>query len=147
MYPVAKKYFDLTPDGQKLVQIELCQKVYQLWLDYVSENGISEYQETVAGTIQNIDYSLPQDAIDAVKKGKDTSGVAGRYQEPSVALQDEDLTFSSDMDMAYYAVYNLYQFHVAHKLEDSWVIVNQALSAFGEKDTIDIFEKAVNNAA
>ncbi|KZM38923.1 hypothetical protein OA92_02800 [Marinomonas sp. SBI22] len=147
MHPVAKKYFDLTLDDQKLVQVELCIKVYRLWLDYVSENGICEYQESVAGTIQTIDYSLPKDAIEAVKNGIDTLNVAERNQEPAAALQDNDLAFTDDMEMAYYSIYNLYQYHIAHKLDVSWVIVNQALSAYGKKDTVAIFGQAIENVA
>lgn len=147
MHPVAKKYFDLTASSQRLVQIELCSKVYELWLEYVTENGICEYQETVAGTTQAVDYSLPKDALEAVKAGKDVLNVAARYQEPVAALQDDDLVFNDDMEMAYYSIYNLYLYHIARKLDDSWIIVNQALSAFGQQDTIPLFDRAIENAA
>ncbi|POA31881.1 MULTISPECIES: hypothetical protein [Pseudomonas] len=147
MHPVAKKYSELNPEKQKKVQIDLCKKAYKLWLNYTSNNGITEYRETIAGTVQKIDFSLPYDAIEAVIHGKDELNINERYLEPAAALQDEDLKFSADMEMAYYSIYNLYQYHITGKLGDSWVIVNQALSALGEYDTIKHLEAAINSAA
>ncbi|QLG87170.1 hypothetical protein HQ393_02290 [Chitinibacter bivalviorum] len=119
---------------------------YQLWLSYVSNNGMTEYCETAAGTMQEIDFSLPHDAIEAVIKGKDELNIKERYLEPVTALQDQDLKFSSDMEMAYCSIYNLYQYHINEKLDDSWIIVNQALSVLGEDDSIKYFEAAINNS-
>ncbi len=147
MHPVAEKYFSLSPEAQKKVQIELCLKAYDLWLEYVSSNGIVEYQETVTGTIQVIDYQLPKDAIDSVALGHDDLDVKQRYLEPATALQDEDITFSDDMEMAYYAIHNLFHFHIANTVEDSWLIMNQSLSALGEVKGLECFTKAVKNAA
>jgi hypothetical protein len=147
MDPIEKRYFDLTPDSKKLVQIELCLRVYQLWLDYLYEKSMFEYKKTVTDTTQIIDYRLPKSAIEAVTSGKDILNIAERYQEPITALQDDDLVFSDGMEMAYYSIYNLYQYHIACKLNDSWIVVKQALLALAQQDTVTLLERAVDNAA
>lgn len=147
MDPIKKRYFDLTPDRKKLVQIELCLKVYNLWLEYLYEKSIFEYKRTVTGTTQIIDYYLPKNAIEAVISGKDILNISERYQEPITALQDDDLVFTDGMKMAYYSIYYLYQYHITCKLNDSWIVVEQALLALAQKDTVALLERAIDNAA
>ena len=61
--------------------------------------------------------------------GVDRAGVARRYLEPLAALQDDDLELLGQIELAYYAIYNLYRGAVAGAAIDDWLIVNQALTA------------------
>ncbi len=63
----------------------------------------------------------------------DARQVAQRYQEPIVAMHDDDLTFPDNIEFAYYAIYNLFRKYALGTEIDDWLIVNQALSA--EKDS------------
>ncbi|MCK5543490.1 MAG: hypothetical protein KAI40_12440 [Desulfobacterales bacterium] len=147
MHPIAERYFSLNKEKQKQVHIWLCCLAYEKWLAYVTERKLVNYQESVCGTIQIIDYSLPKEAITTVKNGKDDNDIASRYQEPIAAIQDEDLKFSDDMELAYYAIYNLFNFHIKKSLDDSWLIVNQALAGLGEEDAMVNLKTAINSVA
>lgn len=143
MSPLTEQYAALTSEQQKHVQLVLCEQAYALWLAYVSQNALTEYIETVMGTLQKLDWQLPQEAIEAVRLGSDEKNVNGRYLEPITALQDDDLEFSEEMEFAYYAIYNLFRFHVMHKLDDSWLIVNQALTALGADTAVSHLTSAI----
>jgi hypothetical protein len=147
MHPVASKYFRLSEDKQMLVQIELCDRANEAWGNYTKERGPVSYRESVTGTMQAVDVTLPSDAIEAVKNRTDAKSVSRRYLEPVAAMQDQDLSWSDEMDLAYYAIYNLYRFHIAGTLSDSWIIVNQALSALGKEEAVDNLEQAIEGVA
>lgn len=146
MHSAAENYFSLPKEGKKRVQIALCSRAYEAWLCHATDLGPVEYRESVAGTMQQVDRGLPRDAIHAAATGRDDTSVEQRYLEPLAAMQDGDLGWSAAMDTAYYAIFNLYQFHVAEKLTDSWVIVNQALSALGEENAAENLRAAVEYA-
>lgn len=144
MSSLTEQYAALTPEQQKQVQLALCEQAYALWLAYVSQNALTEYIETVTGTRQKLDWQLPQEAIEAVRLGRDEKNVDGRYMEPITALQDDDLEFPDEIEFAYYAIYNLFRFHVVQKLEDSWLIVNQALTALGADTAVSHLTAVIN---
>ena len=147
MHPVTEKYFSLSKDQQKFVQINLCEKAFEVWLTYVKKNKFTSYRESVCGTLQDLDFTLPIDAIQSVKTGSDRSNIKERYLEPIAAIQDSDLIFPDEIELAYYAVYNLYNFYLTNKLDDSWLIINQSLSALGEDQAIINLETEVKNVA
>jgi hypothetical protein len=91
-----------------------------------------------------VDIALPADAFRSVMEGKDTCNVQARYGEPICAMQDDDLEFPDDIELAYYSIYNLFRRYVLADSIDDWLIVNQALSAHGESaDVAAILESTM----
>lgn len=128
MTPLAQEFLALTPEKRRVVHFALCQRALEKWTAYIAGRKEMTYTETVCGTTQQLDLSLPGDALASAKQGRDVAGVASRYGEPIVAMQDADLEFPEPIQFAYYALYNLFRKYVAGKVIDDWLIVNQALS-------------------
>jgi hypothetical protein len=126
------RFLMLSADLRKLVHIELCKQALRVWEEYCRVHGDLSYVETVCGTKQSVDRTLPEAAIRSVISGKDVENVAHRYQEPIAAMRDDDLEFPDAVEFAYYSIYNLFDRYVNDRIEDDWLIVNQALSAHGE---------------
>jgi hypothetical protein len=129
---------------KKAVQLDLCRQALRVWEEYCDQRSTLDYVETVCGTKQVIDRDLPSDAIRAVTIGRDDTNVGYRYQEPMAAIQDHDLVFPDDIELAYYSIYNLFGRYVSLRIDDDWIIVNQALSAHGDSsDYALILESAI----
>ncbi|MDP2875745.1 MAG: hypothetical protein Q8O00_06135 [Holophaga sp.] len=128
---------------KKSVHIHLCEKVLLLWNSHFPLGNSFTYQETVAGTIQTLDIDLPKDALASVRAGHDIANVEMRYVEPIVAMQDCDLELPDSIEMAYYSIHNCFKLHILGATVDDWIIVNQALSALGDDDTIANLQEAV----
>ena len=101
------------------------------------------YRESVAGTHQNVDVQLPEDAFASAKAGGDLAKFEMRYREPITAMQDCDLTFPDHIEFAYYSLYNLFLRYALGEQIDDWLIVNQALSS---EDTEDLWRKLLQDA-
>lgn len=145
MPTLADTFLNLAPDRKKAVHLDLCSQALRVWEDYYDRNGTLEYVETVAGTKQVVDRGLPAAAIRAVETGSDAENVAYRYQEPIAAMQDDDFNLPDDIELAYYSIYNLFRRYVSSRIDDDWLIVNQALSAHGEtSDYASILAAAIN---
>jgi hypothetical protein len=87
------------------------------------------YVESVVGTQQEVDRQLPADAYEAATQGVDWQNIRRRYLEPISALQDDDLKFPEHVELAYYAIYNLFRKYALREDCDDWLIVSQALSS------------------
>eukprot|EP00163_Fabomonas_tropica_P009528 TRINITY_DN1934_c0_g1_i13.p1 TRINITY_DN1934_c0_g1~~TRINITY_DN1934_c0_g1_i13.p1 ORF type:complete len:202 (+),score=26.29 TRINITY_DN1934_c0_g1_i13:1155-1760(+) len=117
--------------------------------------GPYRYMEGVVGTFHTMEDSLPADAYAqsvGILGGQGTGvfsrprlgWIGKRYQEPVVAMQDDDIELPSEVEYAYYAVYNFFLLanDVASKgsarfnwespehIRRVWTIVNQGLSAW-----------------
>jgi hypothetical protein len=114
---------------RRAVQIALCRHALGVWEAYLRRYGPVEYVDSVVGLYHCVDSSLPRDALADVEAGVDRAGVAQRYLEPIVALQDDDLELPGHIELAYYAIYNLHRRAVEGAAIDDWLIVNQALAA------------------
>lgn len=114
---------------RRTVQLALCRHALGVWEAYLRRHGPVEYVDSVVGLYHTVDSALPRDALTSVKAGEDTAGVSQRYLEPIAALQDDDLELPGHIELAYYAIYNLYRRAVEGIAIDDWLIVNQALSA------------------
>ncbi len=125
---LANEFFALNPEQRRSVHFALCEHALGKWNLYAKAQNKIEYIETVAGTRQEVDKKLPFDSFAVALQGIDLLNVAERYQEPIVALQDDDLTFPENITFAYYAIYNLFKKYVKIEVVDDWLIVNQALS-------------------
>ena len=137
-----ERYKALSKAQQREVHLAVAEQAERYWRAHVEEENFTEYMECVVGTIQALDWSLPADAIDVVRRGIDDKSVGGRYIEPIVSMRDDDLYFGDRFDFAYYGVYNLYRLYLG-TFDDDWLIVNQSISAFPSVDEGVAFLKEV----
>ena len=124
-----QQFTELGSESRKRVHIELCSHALSKWNDYISLHGEIRYVETVCGTEQIVDSSLPSDALQSVIEGRDIANVRQRYLEPVTALQDNDLELPDSVKFAYYSIYNLFNKYMKNEAIDDWLIVNQALAS------------------
>ncbi|KAF0241352.1 MAG: hypothetical protein FD180_4501 [Planctomycetota bacterium] len=136
MTPLAQEFLALTPEKRREVHFVLCQRALEKWTAYIAGRKEMTYTESVCGTTQQLDLSLPSGALASARKGRDIAGVASRYGEPIVAMQDSDLEFPEPIQFGYYALYNLFRKYVAGKVIDDWLIVNQALSTESDESQV-----------
>jgi hypothetical protein len=151
---LCKKIADIMPDSIKIflslndkqksfVHFELCRNALRIWSDYVAGFEEITYVEGVVGTFQVVDKMLPDDAFEAAVIGKDSAKIDGRYAEPITAMHDDDLEFPSNIEFAYYAIYNLFNKYVLRQNIDDWLICNQALAA---ETNDEIWQKLLDDA-
>ena len=145
MTPEYETYLKLGPGQQREVQIWLCERALTVWEQYFTDWGEVVYYDSVVGTRQVLDKTLPRQALEAVRSGSDHAGIEKRYYEPIVALQDDDLEWPDRIEYAYYAIYNAFSHYVEGRTLDTWIIVNQALTALGS-DTAQSTLKAALDA-
>lgn len=144
MHPAAEAYFALTAESKKQVHLVLCQQALNIWQAYATQHGPLTYSESVVGTDQNIDETLPQDALNAIQAGSDNAAVQERYLEPLAALQDADWDMPAKIEFAYYAILNGFRLHVLKQPIEHWLVVNQALAAIGEDQALNVLQQALD---
>lgn len=148
MHPVAKRYLSLSERQKRAVDIQLCEFALTKWKRYMEQNSHIRYIEHVSGTDQEIDPTIPIDALESVRDGADVKSVAQRYLEPITALKDGDVELPAEIECAYYAIYNLYRKAIGDEEIDQWLVVNQAITALGnDTDATEILEAAIECAA
>ena len=142
MEPTIERFMALDSMQKKEIHFYLCDKVLLKWEKYMYDNNGYSYVESVIGTKQTVDASLPRDAYDCAKKGNDSTAISKRYREPIVSIQDDDLNFPENIEYGYYSIFNLFRKYTKSENIDDWLIVNQALSIEGiDSDFITIFKK------
>ncbi|MEM9089445.1 MAG: hypothetical protein AAGC93_11955 [Cyanobacteria bacterium P01_F01_bin.53] len=129
MNTLATQFHELSGSEKRKVHLSLGEHALSKWREFCATHPRMDYVETVCGTHQTVDTQLPADAFQSAREGRDIKNVAKRYQEPIVAIQDDDLIFPDPTTFAYYALYNLFNKYAKHKSVDDWLIVNQALSS------------------
>jgi hypothetical protein len=132
------KCFTFNPEQWRSIHFALCEHALEKWNSYAKTKNKIKYVETVAGTEQEADKQLPSDSFTSAMRGLDLLEVAQRYEEPIIALQDEDLTFPENITFAYYAIYNLFKKYVKKEMVDDWLIANQALSTEDDSEAREI---------
>jgi hypothetical protein len=117
------------------------------WTAFIGSRGNTTYTETVCGTRQVVDATVPQDALTSAKQSRDVAKVQERYREPIVSLHDGDLELPSSVEFAYYSLYNLFRKYTGIEDVDDWLIVNQALSSeTDETQWAPLLEAAIRQA-
>lgn len=150
MHPIAQKFFNMSPPQKKQVHLALAAIALKQWQEFAAAGSIPrKYTETVCGTRQEVDLGLPSDALSCVLEGTDHTQISERYLEPITALQDDDWSLPDDPQYAFYAIYNTFRKYAVGKEIDDWLIVNQALSSFGENsaEAETTFEKVMDEVA
>jgi hypothetical protein len=147
MDPAAESFFLLPPDAKRRVHMHVCRSALEVWESYVRQMSNLSYEESVCGTRQMVDVFLPLEAIEAVTSGTPSPDLGERYLEPIVALGDGDLELPSQVEFAFYAIYNLFRKYAEHRADvDDWLIVNQALSAHPEERWKDLLDSGLASA-
>src|SRR4051794_19128562 len=98
----AESFRRLTPGRQRQVHLRLCEEALGVWAAYAREHSPLRYSDSVVGMRHEVDVRLPHDALRSAHAGADLADVKGRYREPIVALQDDDLEFPDPIGFAYY---------------------------------------------
>jgi hypothetical protein len=129
MQDLRAAFANLDQPRKRQVHMTLCNHALQVWEAYTHGHAPIEYTDSVVGLYHLVDIALPRDAFAAAQSHSDHTDIARRYLEPIAALQDQDLGFPARIELAYYAIYNLYQKYIQGAGIDDWLIVNQALSA------------------
>jgi len=144
---LAEEFLALSPDRRRIVHERLVEHALDKWKAYARSRGAISYQETVIGTVQTVDTSLPEHALAAVRSGVGIADVDARYGEPIAAMQDKDLYFPDAVEFAYYAIYNFFRKYGLKQEVDDWLIVNQAGSSEeNEKKWAGVLKKAIQKA-
>ena len=142
MEPTIERFMELDLMQKKEIHLYLCDKVLLKLEKFMYDNNGYSYVESVIGTIQRLDASLPRDAYDCAKKGNDSTAILKRYREPIISMKDGDLNFPKNIEYGYYSIFNLFQKYTQSENIDDWLIVNQGLSIEGiDLDFITIFKK------
>jgi hypothetical protein len=143
----APQFSALPAARKRVVHLALCERALTRWQAFCASGVDLSYVESVCGTTQAVDPQLPVDAFWAVASETANPTLAQRYQEPLVALQDDDLELPDEIEYAFYAIYNLYRKYMAHQSVDDWLIVNQALAAQGQDAPVaEILLRAIRQA-
>ena len=140
------RFLALSAHRRRVVHDCLVEQALARWNAYIGSQGEIRYRETVAGTEQIVDASLPEDAVRAVRTGEGADSVDSRYGEPSTALQDDDLSFPEPVEFAYYAILNYFRKYALRRDVDDWLIVNQAISSVDEPKWEDTLRSAIEKA-
>jgi hypothetical protein len=150
MHPTAQKFFDMSSSQRRQVHLYLASIALKQLKKFEADGIIPRfYTETVCGTCQEVDMNLPSEALECIIEKTDPNQIAEWYLEPICALQDEDWPLPDAAQFAYYAIYNTFKKYALGKETDDWLIVNQALSSFGEgfAEADAAFEAAIKEVA
>lgn len=147
MQSLAEKFHALDSTQKRVIHFRLCRHSLERWRGYVHEVKAIRYFESVVGTRQEVDTTVPDDAFASAGSGRDRTDVKKRYQEPIAAMQDDDLRFPDEIRFAYYSLYNLFRRYALHERVDDGLIVNQALSSASEEcEWIRLLREAIDSA-
>jgi hypothetical protein len=141
-----ERFLSLSPPERRVAHEFLVEQALARWKAHAEKEGEIRYRETVTGTEQIVDASLPEDAVRAVRSGEGVDAVNRRYGEPSTALQDNDLSFPEPVEFAYYAILNYFRKYALQRDVDDWLIVNQAVSSVDERKWEDTLRSAIEKA-
>src|SRR3989442_241529 len=100
MPSLREQFLALTPGQKRVVHFSLSEHALAKWTAFTGSRGVITYTESVCGTKQAVDATLPQDAFRCAQHSRDVANVQQRYQEPIVAMQDGDLELPGAVEFA-----------------------------------------------
>lgn len=128
-----ERFLALTMAQQKAVEIRLCRHALKNWESYCAQQNPEQqpltYFDTVVGMIHQVEVDLPRKALAEVEQEQVQSKLYSAYNEPIVALQDQDWELPEYAEYAYYALYNLWRKYMLKQRLDPLLILNQALAS------------------
>jgi hypothetical protein len=146
MKQTAEEFFALPTAKRRLTLLSLCTRSLAVWESHFSPNASPSYQDSVTGSLQEVNVGLPREALQAVQSNSEGASILEKYIEPIVALQDQNLELPEAAEFAYYAIYNAFLRYVAGVDIEEKLILNQALSALPEEEMHSAFREALADA-
>lgn len=123
------KFSALNADAKKQSQIQACQQALIVWNEFVKQGKGLSYHDSIVGMKHTINSNLPKLALLAVINNQASEEISKGYLEPITALQDRDWEPPEHVELAYYAIYNLYRKYCEYIEIDDWLIINQCISS------------------
>jgi hypothetical protein len=123
------RFLAMPPSRRRALQELLVEQALARWKAYAQREGSMTYVETVVGTTQAVDATLPERALASVRSGVGVQEILRAYDEPMAALTDGDLVFPDPVLFAYNAIYNFFRRYACDADVDDWLIVSQAGSS------------------
>jgi hypothetical protein len=137
----------LPPERRREVHLRLCQRALDVWEAFAAGSGAIVYRDSIVGMRHIVDTNLPRRALDAMRSGTGAAAVDADDSEPIAALQDLDIEFPAEIELADYAIYNLFRLHARHAAVDERSIARQALGALPEADREAALARALAETA
>lgn len=146
MKHLADQFFSLGSEQKRLAILLLAKRALHSWRNHFPEGAHLQYQESITGSTQIVELNLPEDAIKEVESSTFDAGVAERFKEPIVALQDMDLELPEQAELAYYGIYNAHRLFKQQANIEEKLVLNQLLSALPDDLMEKSFREAINEA-
>jgi len=151
-----QEFIDSLPKEEQFqVAIHLAKKCLLIWNHYARESQLS-YRDSVVGLSHTVDQQLLQNTIEMVEEylrlndsaklldgKKKLLEIRGRFEDPTVALQDTDWELPDQVQKVFYAVYNLIEAALGKDRTvfgelTIYVSINQAVDALESSNTLTI---------
>lgn len=137
-----QKYIESLPEKTQIIlAIKLIKLALPLWENYAYKNDLF-YRDTVVGLPHSVDKKLLETTIDTIEKYqesnklKKTSTGKGEllrlrslFDDPVVALQDNDWDLPDEIRLIFYSVYNLIDTFLGNDQSSMYVSINQSVDA------------------
>lgn len=110
-HPFVARFLGLSEDDRISALVLACEPALTKWMTWAAKEK-PVYVDTVVGMRHVVDIDLPVRALEQVRQrheNPDPSDVIQAYVEPIVALHDMDWEMPNNLELAYYAVYNLHR--------------------------------------
>jgi hypothetical protein len=109
--PIVVRFHALREDDRIASLVLACEPALVVWLTWATREK-PVYIDTVVGMRHEVDLDLPVRALEQVRQRHakpNPDEIIHAYVEPIVALQDSDWEMPGNLELAYYAIYNLHR--------------------------------------
>jgi hypothetical protein len=124
----------MSPAEKRDTLLSLGNRALDVWESYAAMHRPVEYTDCPSATPRQLDTSLPNDALNAVRAGVKSANFESRYMEPLRALRDGDLDIPTHPRFAFYGIYNLHRRYNCDVQVNDWQILTQLLSAIPPRE-------------
>ena len=159
-----QEYIDSLPkEKQFVIAIQFIKLALPIWTNYADKNTLI-YHDTVVGMMHTIDKKILKNSIKAIDAFRNLNEekiideklklrkLSNQFDDPIAALQDSDWEPPYEVQMIFYAVYNLIRFVLGKETTSFnesiiYVSINQAVGALetSETMTFDELNKILND--
>jgi len=159
-----QKYIDSLPkEKQFVIAIQFVKLALPIWTNYADKNTLI-YRDTVVGMMHAVDKKILKKSIKAIEAFLNINEdkiideklklrkLSNQFDDPIAALQDSDWEPPYEVQMIFYAVYNLIRFVLGKETTSFnesiiYVSINQAVDALETSKTMtfDELNKILND--
>lgn len=136
-----QKYIESLPEnGQVILAIKLIKLALPLWDTYSCKNDLS-YRDKVVGLKYSVEKQLLQNTVTTIEKYLNSNKLKkiiskgklqrlrGMFDDPIVALQDNDWSLPYEIQNIFYSVYNLIDTFLGNDQSSMYISINQSADA------------------